>query len=87
MNKLRVEISAELALAAGLDEGNLSEETARLLALELYREDKISLGRAAELCQTAVEAFMEYAAQHNVPLHYGADELEEDRRTLQRLNL
>ncbi len=87
MSKLKVEISAELALAAGLDKGKLSEETARLLALELYREDKVSLGRAAELCQTAVEEFMQYAAQHNVPLHYGADELEEDRRTLQRLNL
>jgi len=87
MQKLKVEISAELALAAGLDESKLSEETARLLALELYRENKVSLGRAAELCETAIEVFMEYAAQHNVPLHYGTDELEEDRRTLQRLNL
>jgi predicted HTH domain antitoxin len=87
MHNFKVEISAELALAAGLDGSKLSEETARLLALKLYREDKVSLGRAAELCQTAVEAFMEYAAQHNVPVHYGADELEEDRRTLQLLNL
>jgi predicted HTH domain antitoxin len=87
MNELKVEISAELALAAGLDEAKPSEGTARLLALELYREDKVSLGRAAELCQTAVEEFMEYAAQYNVPLHYGADELEEDRRTLLRLSL
>jgi predicted HTH domain antitoxin len=77
----------ELVLAAGLDSSNLSAETARLLALELYREDKVSLGRAGELCQMAVEKFMEFAAQHKVPLHYGADELEEDRRTLQRLGL
>jgi predicted HTH domain antitoxin len=87
METVNVEISAELVSAAGLDRGNLSAETERLLALGLYREDKASLGRAAELCQTPVERFMEYAAQHDVPLHYGADDLAEDRRTLERLGL
>jgi predicted HTH domain antitoxin len=87
MQTMRVELPAELVLAAGLDSDNLSAETARLLALGLYREDKVSLGRAAELCQMPVEQFMEFAARHNVPLHYGADELEEDRRTLARLGL
>ena len=87
MQTVSVEIPAELVSAAGLDAGNLSAETARLLALGLYREDKVSLGRAAELCQIPVERFLEYAAQHNVPLHYGPDDLEEDRRTLVRLGL
>ncbi len=35
-----VEIPTELVLAAGLDTSNLSAERARLLALELYREDR-----------------------------------------------
>lgn len=87
MQKISVELSLELASAAGMDMGNLSAETARLLALELFREDKVSLGRAAELCRMPVEKFMEFAAQHNVPLHYGAEELEEDSRTLERLGL
>jgi predicted HTH domain antitoxin len=87
MQTVRVEIPKELVVAAGLDPDNLSAEAARLLALELYREDKVSLGRASELCQMPVEQFMEFAAQHNVSLHYGSDELEEDRRTLERLGL
>jgi predicted HTH domain antitoxin len=87
MQKVNVAIPTELVLAAGLDTNNLSAETTQLLALELYREDKVSLGRAAELCQMSVEQFMEFAARHNVPLHYGVGELEEDRRTLQRLGL
>jgi predicted HTH domain antitoxin len=87
MQKFSVDIPTELVLAAGLDTSNLSAETARLLALELYREDKVSLGRAAELCQMPVEQFMEFAAQRSVPLHYGVAELEEDRRTLERLGL
>ena len=61
-----------------------SADAARLLALELFREDKISLGRAAELSETPVEAFMEFAGQRQVPLHYGTSELEADRQTMQR---
>jgi predicted HTH domain antitoxin len=87
MQTVRAEIPTELVMAAGLDAQNLSVEAARLLALELYREGKVSLGRAAELCHTPLEQFMEFAGRHEVPLHYGADDLEEDRRTLHRLGL
>jgi predicted HTH domain antitoxin len=57
-----------------------------LLALELYREDKVSLGRAAELCQTPLAAFMDFAAQHGVPpLRCSSEDLEEERRSTDRL--
>ena len=71
MQTMRVELPAELVVAAGLDASNLSAETARSLAQGPFREDKVSLGRAAELCQMPVEQFAEFAAQHHVPLHYG----------------
>jgi predicted HTH domain antitoxin len=87
MQTVTVEIPTELVLAAGLDTGNLSADTARLLAVGLFREDKVSLGRAAELCQMPVEQFIEFAAQHNVSLHYGTEQMEEDRQTLERLGL
>lgn len=87
MHTVSVEIPAELVLAAGLNVDNLSAEATRLLALELYREDRVSLGRAAELCLMPIEGFMEFAGRHNVPLHYGAGDLEEDRRTMERLGM
>ena len=87
MQMVRVEIPAELVVAAGLNADSISAEATRLLALELYREDKVSLGRAAELCHMPTEQFMEFAGRHNVPLHYGAGDLEEDRETLERLGL
>jgi predicted HTH domain antitoxin len=87
MRTVRVEIPAELVLAAGLDAANISVEATRLLALELYREDKVSLGRAAELCHLPTERFMEFAGSRNVPLHYGGEDLAEDRLTLERLGL
>jgi predicted HTH domain antitoxin len=87
METVHVELPAALVKAAALDSANLSFEAARLLALELFREDKVSLGRAAELCRTPIEAFMQFASEHEVPLHYGTAELEEDRRTMERLGL
>jgi predicted HTH domain antitoxin len=84
MKLVQVQLSEDLAEAAQLNRSNPSADAARLLALELFREDKISLGRAAELCEMPVEAFMEFAGQRQVPLHYGTAELEADRRTLER---
>ena len=79
MQTVRVEIPAELVVAAGLDADNLSAAATRLLALGLYREDKVSLGSAAELCHLPIERFMEFSCRHNVPLHFGVADLEEDR--------
>ena len=88
METVRVDLPAALLQAAKLDAANLSQEAARLLALELFREEKISLGRAAELCRTPLAAFMEFVAAHEVsPIRYGVTELEEDRRTISELGL
>ena len=71
METVNVELPSALLRAANL------QEAARLLALELYREDKISLGRAAELCHTPLAAFMEFAASHGVPpLRYTLEDLD-----------
>lgn len=80
METVTVELPSALLKAANLEQANLSQETARLLALELYREEKVSLGRAAELCQTPLAAFMEFVASHGVPpLRYKSAHLEEER--------
>lgn len=87
MRSVTVEIPADLVALAGLDADNLSAQATRLLALELYRDGRASLGKAAELCHMPIEQFMEFAARHDVALHYGSEEMEEDRRTLERLGL
>ena len=86
METVPLELPSALVKAANLEERNLSEEAARLLALELYREDKVSLGRAAELCRTPLAAFMEFAAKHGVPpLRYSYEDLEEEARSTDHL--
>lgn len=86
METVDVKLPSELLKVANLEEGTVSQQAARLLALELYREDKVSLGRAAELCQTPVAAFMDFAAKHGVPpLRYSFEDLEDERQTADRL--
>jgi predicted HTH domain antitoxin len=88
METVNVKLPSELLRAANLEESSLSQEAARLLALELYREDKVSLGRAAELCQTPLAAFMDFVAKHGVPpLRYSFEDLEEERKTADRLKM
>jgi predicted HTH domain antitoxin len=88
METVPLKLPADLVKAARLDTGDLSMEAAKLLALELFRENKVSLGRAAELCQTPLASFMDFAARHEVsPIRYGDRELEEDRQALAELGL
>jgi predicted HTH domain antitoxin len=86
MNGVQITLPAELLDAAGVSPADASRESARLLALELYRENKVSLGRAAELCDMPIEAFMVFAGKREAPMHYSTADLEEDRLTLERLN-
>jgi predicted HTH domain antitoxin len=86
METVDVKLPSELLRVANLEESSLSQEAARLLALELYREDKVSLGRAAELCQTPVAVFMDFASKRGVPpLRYSFEDFEEERQTADRL--
>lgn len=87
MATVQIELPAELVDAAQLSRSNPSGDAARLLAVELFRENKISVGRAAELCGTPIETFLVYLSNRGVDLHYGLEELEEDRRTIEKLGL
>jgi predicted HTH domain antitoxin len=87
MANVTVEISEELFELAGMPEGSTSERAAKLLALELFREGRVSLGRASELAHLSVEEFMDLSARRQVSLHYADDDLAEDRATASRLKL
>jgi predicted HTH domain antitoxin len=58
---------------------------AKLLALELYREGVVSLGRAAELCGVSQAELMQFDAEREVGLHYALEDLVQDRKCIERL--
>ena len=67
MDTVTLELPADLVSIAKLDQGNVSQEAAKLIALELFREGTVSIGRAAELCLTPLAAFMDFAAAQGLP--------------------
>jgi predicted HTH domain antitoxin len=86
MSGVTVILSEELVKAAHLGESDVSQEAAKLIALGLFREQKVSVGRAAELCGIPLAAFMDFAAAREAPsLNYGLADLEQDRQTLAKL--
>jgi len=87
MEGVQVTLPADLLEAAGVDPADASREAAMLLSLELYREGKVSLARAADLCQSGVEEFMKFAGRHEVPIQYRAVDLDDDRITLKQLGM
>lgn len=87
MTNVTVEIPEDVLTLAGLPEGSASSRATHLLALELFREDRVSLGRAAELAGVGVEEFMEFSSRRHVPLHYSPADLAEDQATAERLKL
>ena len=88
MGTVNLELPADLVSVARLNDGDVSKEAAKLIALELFHESKVSPGRAAELCRTPLATLMEFAAAHGIsPIRYTDAELEEDRQTLTELGL
>ena len=88
MRTAQIRLPVELIQAAGLQPSQAITCVARLLALEAFREGKITLGRAADLCGTPLAEFMDFAADRGVPpLSYTTEDLEEDRQTSKRLGI
>ena len=58
-----------------------AEAEARLkleLAVSLYAQKALSLGKAAELADMGVLDFNDILAERRIPMHYGEKELAED---------
>ena len=78
MATVKVELPVELLKVAKVKKGRAGEELRKIVALELYRENVISIGKAAEVAGLSVAEFMEFSAKRSVPLHYTLEDLKED---------
>jgi predicted HTH domain antitoxin len=70
-----------------LESARMTPEEARIeLALELYRQQRLSIGHARELAGKSLWEFRQLAASRQIPPHYSIDDLEEDIQTWQALD-
>jgi len=61
------------------------ESTALHLAIGLFVTEEATLGQAAEVAGVSQTEFLRELGRHHIPIHYGAEELAEDWRTVEAL--
>ena len=85
---LTISIPDDFAAVLGATDEERERRVREALALELYREGKISLRRMGELAGVGGDfwAADRLRTQHHVPLNYALDDLEADRQAALRLN-
>jgi len=85
MPTVHVDLSEELLELAEMSGAAPAQAAAKLIALELFREERVSLGKAAELAGMALADFMTLAAERAVPLHYTAADWQDDHQAARKL--
>ena len=69
-----------------LDSARLSPEEVPLeLAVSLYAQRRLSIGKARELADMSLWEFRQVLAARRIPPHYDADDLADDVSTLREL--
>lgn len=61
------------------------QELVLLAAIELYREGRVSLGKAAQLAGLSVREFLYELRKRGIPINYTREEAEEDIRLIEGL--
>ncbi len=72
---VQFELPADVLGALDVPRGQLSQRLKELISLELFREGRISSGKAAELLGITKEGFVQILARHGVP--YFSESAEE----------
>ncbi len=76
--KAELELPREFPALVKIDEKEVPEFVKKALALELFREKRISLGKAATIAGLSKEEMMGLLALYKIPIHYTVEELRED---------
>jgi predicted HTH domain antitoxin len=75
---LQLLIPDSVAQAIRLPEERLEKDLLVELALALYAQGSLSLGKARELADMDKYDFGQLLGQRGIPRHYGPDELDDD---------
>ncbi len=67
--------------------GLTEREVLLRIAIDLFKEERVTLGQASEIAGLHQAEFQKKLAHRRIPIHYGFEELEADLATIDRLNL
>ncbi|MBU7029917.1 MAG: UPF0175 family protein [Theionarchaea archaeon] len=80
---IKVEIPKEFSLLCKIDEDDIPAYIRKLIALELFREGKISIGKASEIAGLSVWEMMSLLKEKKIPLNYSVKDFEKDMKLLE----
>ncbi|WP_256957758.1 UPF0175 family protein [Thermococcus litoralis] len=83
VDEVLVPVPQDLARILRISEKELPKTVRIYLAIELYREGVISLGKAAEIAGVSKWEMMEILASKGVSIQYDEEDLREDVETLE----
>ena len=78
---MSVVINDTILEAANISAGELVQE----IALLLFKQNRLTLGRASELARMDQLSFMQLLGSRNIPIHYDEQDFEADLVTLRTL--
>ncbi len=81
MTTVTLELPSDVLLTTRLTKSELKVE----LAIHLFDQGKLSLGKARELADMDIWQFMQLLGARGITAHYDVEEYEDDLDTLKRL--
>ena len=83
--KTHLSLPREIVKICRIREPELPKFLRMTIAVELFREGLVSIGKAAEIAGISRYGMMDILASKKIPLHYSAEDLEKDAKTLKNL--
>jgi len=87
MIDIKLQLPKDLVKVVDAPNNQLENALWQKIVLELYREERISFGKASELLGITKWEFTDLLREKAVPLAYDEDDLEDDLNTLKDMDL
>lgn len=81
----KLKLPHEIITICKVRENELASFLKKAIAIELFREGLVSVGKASEIADVSRNEMMDLLGERRIPLHYTVEDLEEDVKTLRRI--
>ncbi|MCD6209599.1 MAG: UPF0175 family protein [Methanophagales archaeon] len=85
MEKISIDVPKDLIHVLKVRERELPKVLREIIAVNLYKEGLISLGKASEIAGVSRWEMFDILAAKKIPLQYYPEDLEEDIETLKKV--
>ena len=85
MNEISVSFPKSLEITLNKSESETISTIKEIVALDLYKSDKISLGKAGQITGISKREMLHLLSFKKIPINFDIDDLESDLVTLNRV--